>query len=125
MLDLAKRVGGPVTCITSNLESFYDRKLTNIGCIVEESIGLKRDAMELVTKVLPRCKHFRGTAHGVSKYCYGVINELLWSTGQGNVFSGSAWRDLSCFIFKEMEKKILGIMIASKNNNKEAQRVAM
>ena len=39
------------------------------------------EAIKLVTKVLPRCKHFLVTAHGVSQEHYGGINELIGGTG--------------------------------------------
>ena len=38
---------------------------------------------------------------------------------------GSVCRDVSYFMFKEMEKKGLGIIIASKNIHKEAQRIVI
>ena len=125
MLDLAKRTGEQVANMTSYLEAFYDRQLPKIWGIVEESIGVNREEIKLVTRVLPQCMYFLGIAHGVSQDCYWGINELLGGTGKGNAFSGSVCIDVSFFIFKEMEKKRLGIIIASKSNNKEVQRVAI
>ena len=68
---------------------------------------------------------FLGTAHGKIKDCYIGINKLLGGAGQWNTFSGSVCGDVSCFIFKEMEKKRLGIIITSKSNHKEAQRAVI
>ena len=48
---------------------------------------------------------------------------MLGGTGQGNVFSGVACRDASCLIFKQLEKKKLGIKIESQRNGKIEQRV--
>ena len=45
-------------------------------------IGVNREDIKPITKVLPRCKHFIGITHGVSKYIYGGMNELLGGTGQ-------------------------------------------
>ena len=67
---------------------------------------------------MPWCKIFIGTTHRVSKDCHGVIDELLGGTGQGNVFSGNVCRDVSCFTFKEIDKKRFGITPTSKINNK-------
>ena len=68
-----------------------------------------------------KCKHFIGTTNGISKDSYGGMNELLGETGQGNVFSGNVCRDVSCFIFKEIEKKRLGMMLTSKHDDVEVQ----
>ena len=122
IFDLAKKTEDSCAHVTSDLEACYDRQLPNIGGIVEESIGVNREAIKLITKVLPRCKHFIGTTYGVGKESYGEMNELLGGTGQGNVFSGNVCKDVSCFIFKEIEKKRLGIMLTSKYNDTEVQR---
>ena len=60
---------------------------------------------------------FLGTAHGASEEHYGGTHELLGGTSQGNVFSGRAFRDVSCFTFKEIENKRLGTIIKSWRNN--------
>ena len=53
----------------------------------------------------------RGKAHGVNREIYVRENELLGEIGQRNTFSGSFGMDVSCFIFKEFEKKRLGITL--------------
>jgi hypothetical protein len=80
----------------SDLEVCHDRKLPNVEGIVEESIGVNRDAIKLITKALPRCKHFIGTTHGSSKESYGRMNVLLGGTGQGFFFKQCVQR---CFMF--------------------------
>ena len=70
-------------------------------------------------------KVFLGTSHGVRQECYGWTNESFQGTGQGNMFSGSVCRDVSYFTFKEMKNKKFGIIITSKRNNKEVQRVVI
>ena len=99
--------------------------MPNVGGIVEESIGVNREAIKLITKALPRCKQFIRMTCGVSKDIYGGMNWLLGGTGQGNIFSGNVCRDVSCFIFKEIENKRLGIILTSKCNNVEVQRNAI
>ena len=68
---------------------------------------------------------FLVTEHGESKCCYGGINELLGWEGQGNAFSRSSCKDVSCFMFNEKDKKRFGIIITSKSNHNEAQRVVI
>ena len=92
-----------------------------MGGTVEESIGVNREAIKIIIKVLPRCKYCIGTNNSVSKESYGVRNELLGGIGQGNGVSGNVYRDISCFTFKEIEKKILGVMLTSKYNNAVVQ----
>ena len=41
------------------------------------------------------------------------------------MFSGSAFRDVSCFTFKELEEKRLGIILKWKDNNIEVQSNAI
>ena len=67
ILDLSKREEDSFSCTMSDLEAYHDTQLPNIWAIVEEHIGVNRKAMKLVTKVLPRCKHFIGDAHSISK----------------------------------------------------------
>ena len=107
IFDLTKKSEEPCAYTMSDLEAHCDRKLTNIGEIVEESVGENRESIKLITKSLPSCKHFIGTTHGASKESYGGTNESLGGTGQGNGFSGNVYRDVSCFMFKEIEKKRL------------------
>ena len=59
-----------------------------------------------------------GTVNGVSKEKCGGEKESLGGTGQGNVFSVVACRDVSCVMFKHLEDKKLGIRIESKYNGK-------
>ena len=95
-----------LACTMSDLEVNCDRQLPSIRGIVDESIGVNRDSIKLITKVLPCWKNIIGTTHGVSKESYCREKKLLGVTGQGNEFSGSVCRDISYFILKELEKKI-------------------
>ena len=56
---------------------------------------------------------------------YGGEKETLGETGQGNVFSGVACRDFSCLMFKQLEKKKLGMQIELNLNGKIEQRVVI
>ena len=87
----------------SDLETWCDRQLPNIGEVVEEIIGANREEIKLTTKVLPRRKKFIGTTCGVSTDVNGRENESVWGTGKG-FFSEIVHRDVPCFSFKEIEK---------------------
>ena len=54
--------------------------------MVGEYIGVNREAIKLISKVLPRFKYFIGTIHGVSKESYVGMNDLLGVTGQEMFF---------------------------------------
>ena len=38
----------------TDLKSCYDRQLVNIGTLIEESIGVNRNGMQLILKIIPR-----------------------------------------------------------------------
>ena len=95
----------------TDLKSCHDRQLANIGGLIEESIGRDRDVMKMLTKLMPRWKHYVSTAHGVSKECYGGNENELAGTGQRNKFSGDVCRDTSCMIIKVLEKGYLIIRL--------------
>ena len=63
----------PTIHVITNLEAYYDRQLSNIYGIVEESIGIDREGVKSISKVLPVLKHFVCTGFGISKQYYGDI----------------------------------------------------
>ena len=102
IFDLEKKTEEPFAHTMSDLEACYDTKLPNIGGIVEEWVGANREAMKLIMKALPKCKHCVGTTQRISKDSHRGMNSLFGGTGQGNVFSGNVCRDVSRFVFKEI-----------------------
>ena len=96
----------------TDLQSYYDRQLSNVGSIIEESVGHNRNAMILYTKIMPYFEHHICTGYGVSDNYYGGIMKLA-GTGQGNKFSGDMCRDISCIIIKQLEIQNLGIWFIS------------
>ena len=42
----------------TNLEVCFDMQLANIGSILQESIGIERDVIKLICKILPICMSF-------------------------------------------------------------------
>jgi len=59
----------------TNLEVYYDQQLVPIESIVEESIGVKRQLIQLIAKVIPCFEHYIYTIYGISQKCYGGIIE--------------------------------------------------
>ena len=95
------------------LQSFYDRQLSKIESIVQESVGVETKPIKFITKMLPTLEHSMSTAFGVSKECYGGTGYPLEGAGQGNVVSVSAFRDSSCATLRETEKENLVVFITS------------
>ena len=84
----------------TDLQSYYNRQLGNIGSIIEESVGRNRSAIKFFTRLMPRFYHYVSTGYGVSNEYYGGEAEELAGTGQGNKFSGHICRDVSCLIIR-------------------------
>ena len=101
----------------TDLQSCYDRQLVNIGSIIEESIGVNRNGMQLFSKIIPRWKHYIYTSFGISNMYYGGDDREMAGTGQGNKLSGDICRDTSCLIIKQLEKRNLGVEMTSKVTN--------
>jgi len=83
---------------------------------------VNRKEFKLVTKVILRFSHYARTRFRLSSEgCNTVIN-LFRSTRQGNVFLGAVCRDISCFIFKAIKEKELGMKIISSAYDKECMQ---
>ena len=48
----------PMVYVITDLEAYYDRQLSNICRIVEESLGISRQGIKLIAKVLPVLKYY-------------------------------------------------------------------
>ena len=70
--------------------------------------------MKILTKLIPRQKHYISTAYSMSEEYYGGKECQLVGTGQGNKFSGDLCRDTSCMIIKVLENEKLGMKYKSK-----------
>ena len=77
MYDLAVRDGKEMIHTISDLKACYDRQLLNIGCIVEEAIGVEHEPAKLFAKILPVMQHYICTSFGISKEYYGSITYKL------------------------------------------------
>ena len=111
MYDLAVRDGKPMMHTVSDLKACYDRQLPNLGCMVQESVGIEREPAKLFAKLLPVMQHHICTSFGISKQYYGSESYKLGGTGQGNSVSGAICRDTSCLIFRYLENKKLGVVV--------------
>jgi len=81
MYDVAVRDGKPMLHNISDLKACYDRQLPNLGCMIEEAVGVNRDASKIFAAVLPIMKHHVCTDFGISKTAYGNSREKLGGTG--------------------------------------------
>jgi len=110
MYNMAARDGCKMMHTISDLKACYDRQLPNIGCLVEEAVGVEREPAKLFARVLPVMNHYICTSFGISENYYGSDIFKLGGTGQGNSVSGAICRDTSCIIFKKIEKEGLGVI---------------
>ena len=67
-----------------DLQSCYDRQLANIAGILEESVRRDRNAMKLISKVIPNWKYYISTRFGISNNYYRGENNRLAGTRQCN-----------------------------------------
>jgi len=117
--------GKPTIYHLTDLKACYDRQLAEVGGILEESVGRDRDALKLISKVIPNWNHYVSTAYGISEKCYRGEDNQLAGTGQGNKFSGDVCRDTSCLIMKSIENEQLGMEFVSGLTNEMIQIVAV
>jgi len=73
MYDVAVRDGKPMIHNILDLKACYDRQLLNLGCLIEEAVGVQREASKIFTIVLPIINHYMYTDFGISKTAYGSI----------------------------------------------------
>ena len=109
----------------SDLAACYDRQLANLCCLAEETVGVERNPCIVFLKLIPHFHHYVSTSFGISNLRYGGEDELLAGTGQGNVLSGNACRDLLCLIFKRLEKDELGVTLHTPITRQVVQRSAV
>ena len=125
MCDLATRDRKEMMHNILDLEACYHLQLPNIGCMVEESVGVERDPVKLLTKFLPVMNHHTCTNYGISEESHGSNSCKLGGTGQGNSVSGAMCRCTSCLIFKKLEDQNLGVMVDVPISHQEVVRSAM
>jgi hypothetical protein len=125
MYDASVRNGQPTMHTLSDLKACYDRQLPALGCLIQEAVGVTRQATKVFADILPIMEHHICTNFGISKISYGSCVEPLGGTGQGNSVSGAICRDTSCFIFKYLEEKKLGAKLRAPISKEEFQRIAI
>ena len=111
ILDYAKKTKEVNAHATLDLEACYDLQIPDLCVTVEEIIRASRKVVKLITKVMSRLEHHVGTANGASKEKCGGTNKTLGRLVKGSMFSGAACEDVSCLIFRRLEKKKLGMFI--------------
>ena len=111
--------------VITDLEACYNRQQSNIYRIVEESLGVLREGIKLIAKVIPVMKYYLYTGFRISTILYGRPTEEIVGTRQENRFSGDGSRDTSFYIIREIEKQKLGVAIRSPIVNKLIQRAVI
>ena len=91
--DTSKYTSEPTIYLLSDLEACYDRQIPSLGGIVEEALGVNRNAIKVICNTVSQFKHFICTGFGISKESYGGPEEQLTGTRQGNMLSGAVCRD--------------------------------
>ena len=81
--------------------------------------------MKLISKAMPKWRHCICTGFGTSDFHYGGENDPLAGTGQGNRFSGNAYRDSSCLIARNIERMNAGINFESRVSREAILKVAV
>ena len=71
----------PTIYNSTDLQSYYDWQLANIGSIIEESAGREWKTMKLFIKIMPNFKHYISTGFGISTRYYRGEENLLAGTG--------------------------------------------
>ena len=96
-----------------------------MGCLVQEAVGVKREAAKMFHAVLPIMQHHACTDFGISNKFYGSTAERLGGTGQGNSVSGAICQDTSCLMFKYLEQLNLGVKMQRVEVDKLLIRLAI
>ena len=65
----------------TDIKLYYDKKLAEIGSIVQESIGVERLLIKLFIKLLPVIQYNIYTSYGASQGSYGGWNNKQGGTG--------------------------------------------
>ena len=95
----------------TDLKSCYDYQLSQMGSIIEESIGVKRKLIKLIAKLLLVMKHHIYTVYGASKKYYSGKQDEVAGTGQGYMVLGNNCHYSSGFTIKQIENQNLGVEI--------------
>ena len=70
----------PTVYIIIDLVACYDRQLSSICSMVEESVCINREGIKLILKVLLVLRHFICTEFSISKKNYGDIKQEIGRT---------------------------------------------
>ena len=117
MYDATLRNGKLTIHSISDLKAYYDRQLLNIGCMVQEAVGVNWVAAKIFQIVLPVIKYYAVMDYGISTESYGSRENIMVGTGQDNSVLGAICRDTSCIIFSYLERKNLGVIINLESEN--------
>ena len=75
----------------------------NVGSILEESIGIERAVMKLISKVLLIFERHICTRYRISLWYYEGVKDEQGGTGQWHILSAYISRDRLCIVIKKVE----------------------
>ena len=81
MYDVVVWDSKPMLHNISDLKACYDRQLPNLGCMIQEAVGVNREASKVFAEVLPIMTHHVCTDFGISKIIYRSKREKMGGTG--------------------------------------------
>ena len=87
--------------------------------MVQEAVGVNREAASMFHKILPIMKHYMLTDYGINESHYGDKNDKLGGAGQRSCVLGAACKETSCLIFKCLESQFLEINTKFKRKGNE------
>lgn len=88
-----------------DFKAYYNRKLVNIGCLVEEVVGVKIVLYLLLSKLTLLFEYYLFTGFGISMECYRGNYNKLEGTSQRFFLSRDIFRDKTYLIFKVIENE--------------------
>ena len=91
--------------------------------IIEESVGVDRNIIKLIIKVIPIMEDFVCTGYGIS--ITREIADLIVGIGQGNIVLGNAYCNKSCFITNKIDRKKIRALIIVPKSKLKVRKIAV
>ena len=87
-----------------DLKAYYDYRLPSLGYMVQEAVGVNRQALKVFTKVLLIMEHHVCAGFRISQRSCGSALETLSCAWWGTSVLGSICHNILCLIFKLLEQ---------------------
>ena len=99
--------------------------MSNIDSILQESIGIEREVIVLISRILLIFQRYIYTSYGISKCFYRGIKEKQGGMGQEYVLLVNISRDSSCIIIKEVQNNNNIVVIISSITKQSMNELAV